>query len=165
MNRLGTVIGDNDGKGAYGDAVSATAAPNIGAYTAPAAISSPAPASRRGSMSSWVSSGAASSVSSSNARTGGYALTTQASSNNTNRNLTCLSPSTTYLLTGRAKVPNAGETLAFGATNHGGTETLTDVATTSYRRAAILFTTGSSSVGATVLLEEHGGHGHRLQSQ
>ncbi|MDX3247126.1 carbohydrate binding domain-containing protein [Streptomyces sp. ME18-1-4] len=148
--RAGTVISDNGGKDAFGNAVSATAAPNIGAYNGTGGNLVSNADFETGSMSPWVNSGAAPSVTSSNARTGTYALTTQASGSGANQNLTGLSPNTTYLLTGWAKVANAGETLAIGVKNYGGTETFTNVATSSYTQAAVLFTTGSSSTTATI---------------
>jgi hypothetical protein len=92
-----------------------------------------------------------------NAHTGSYALTTAASGSGANQALTGLSPSTTYLLTGWAKVATAGETLAIGVKNFGGTETYTNIATTAYSQAAVLFTTGSSSTSATVYCWKNAG--------
>ena len=45
---------------------------------------------------------------------------------------------------------NAGETLAIGVKNYGGTETFTNVATTSYSQTAVLFTTGSTNTSALI---------------
>jgi hypothetical protein len=148
--RAGAVISDNGGKDAFGNTVSATAAPNIGAYNGTGGNLVSNAGFETGSMSPWTNSGAAPSVTFSGARTGGYALTTQASGSGANQNLTGLSPNTTYLLTGWAKVANAGETLAIGVKNYGGTETFTNVATTSYSQAAMLFTTGSTNTSALV---------------
>jgi hypothetical protein len=101
--------------------VSAAAAPNIGAYNGTGGNLVSNVGFETGSMSPWVNSGAAPSVTSSNARTGSYALTTQAAGSGANQNLTGLSPNATSLLTGWAKVANAGETLAIGVKNTGGT--------------------------------------------
>lgn len=148
--RAGAVISGNGGKDAFGNTVSATAAPNIGAYNGTGGNLVSNASFESGAMSPWTNSGAAPSVTSSGARTGTYALTTQASGSGANQNLTGLSPNTTYLLTGWAKVANAGETLAIGVKNYGGTETFTNVATTSYSQAAVLFTTGSTNTSALV---------------
>ncbi|MGW0709404.1 carbohydrate binding domain-containing protein [Streptomyces sp. NPDC002643] len=148
--RAGTVISDNGGKDAFGNTVSATAAPNIGAYNGTGGNLANNAGFESGAMSPWTNSGAAPSVTSSGARTGTYALTTQASGSGANQNITGLSPNTTYLLTGWAKVANAGETLAIGVKNYGGTETFTNVATSSYSQAAVVFTTGGSNTSALI---------------
>ncbi|MFF7643785.1 carbohydrate binding domain-containing protein [Streptomyces canus] len=148
--RAGAVISGNGGKDAFGNTVSATAAPNIGADNGTGGNLVSNAGFESGAMSPWTNSGAAPSVTSSGARTGTYALTTQASGSGANQNITGLSPNTTYLLTGWAKVANAGETLAIGVKNYGGTETFTNVATTSYSQAAVLFTTGSTNTSALV---------------
>ncbi|MFE7277912.1 carbohydrate binding domain-containing protein [Streptomyces sp. NPDC057623] len=148
--RAGAVISDNGGKDAFGNTVSATAAPNIGAYNGTGGNLVSNAGFESGAMSPWTNSGAAPSVTSSGARTGTYALTTQASGSGANQNITGLSPNTTYLLTGWAKVANAGETLAIGVKSFGGTETFTNVATTSYSQAAVVFTTGGSNTSAQI---------------
>jgi hypothetical protein len=149
--RAGAVIASNGGYDAYGNAVSATAAPNIGAYNGTGGNLLTNAGFETGSLSPWTqASGTASSVTASNSRTGVDALTTAASGSGANQSLTGLAPSTTYLLTGWGKVATAGETLAIGVKGFGGTETYTNVASTSYSQAAILFTTGSSSTTATV---------------
>lgn len=156
--RAGAVISSNGGKDAFGNTVSATAAPNIGAYNGTGGNLLSNAGFETGALSPWTqASGTASSVTSSGARTGTYALATAASGSGANQALTGLSPNTTYLLTGWAKVANAGETLAIGVKNFGGTETYTNIATTSYTQAAVLFTTGSSSTSATVYCWKNSG--------
>ncbi|MFG3295460.1 carbohydrate binding domain-containing protein [Streptomyces sp. NPDC048179] len=156
--RAGTVISSNGGQDAFGNAISATAAPNIGAYNGTGGNLLSNAGFETGSLSPWTqASGNSSSVTAANARTGSYALTTTASSSGANQALTGLSPSTTYLLTGWAKVATAGETLAIGVKNFGGTETYTNIATTAYSQAAVLFTTGSSSTTATVYCWKNAG--------
>ncbi|WP_046733087.1 carbohydrate binding domain-containing protein [Streptomyces humi] len=158
--RAGTVISSNGGLDAFGNAVSATAAPDIGAYNGTGGNLLSNAGFETGALSPWTqASGSASSVTAANARTGGDALTTAASSSGANQALTGLSPGTTYLLTGWAKVATAGETLAIGVKNFGGTETYTNIATTSYSQAAVLFTTGSSSTTATVYCWKNAGGG------
>ncbi|KPI06660.1 Carbohydrate-binding CenC domain protein [Actinobacteria bacterium OK074] len=155
--RAGAVISDNGGKDAFGNTVSATAAPNIGAYNGTGGNLVSNGGFETGALSPWTASGATPSVTSSNARTGTAALTTQPSGSGANQTLTGLSPNTPYLLTGWAKVATAGETLAIGVKNYGGTETFTNVATTSYTQAAVVFTTGSSSTTATVYCWKNSG--------
>jgi len=156
--RAGAVIASNGGYDAYGNAVSATAAPNIGAYNGTGGNLLTNAGFETGSLSPWTqASGTASSVTASNSRTGVDALTTAASGSGANQSLTGLAPSTTYLLTGWGKVATAGETLAIGVKGFGGTETYTNVASTSYSQAAILFTTGSSSTTATVYCWKNAG--------
>ncbi|MEU9167188.1 carbohydrate binding domain-containing protein [Streptomyces sp. NPDC048420] len=156
--RAGAVISDNGGKDAYGNTVSATAAPNIGAYNGTGGNLLSNAGFETGALSPWTqASGNASSVTGTGAHTGGYTLTTTASGSGANQALTGLSPNTTYLLTGWAKVANAGETLAIGVKNFGGTETYTNIATASYSQAAVLFTTGSSSTTATVYCWKNAG--------
>ncbi|MET7571198.1 carbohydrate binding domain-containing protein [Streptomyces sp. NPDC005492] len=156
--RAGAVISDNGGKDAYGNTVSATAAPNIGAYNGTGGNLLSNAGFETGALSPWTqASGTSSSVASGNARTGGYALATAASGSGANQALTGLSPNTSYLLTGWAKVAYAGETLAIGVKGFGGTETFTNIATTSYSQAAVVFTTGSSSTTATVYCWKNAG--------
>ncbi|WP_427921491.1 right-handed parallel beta-helix repeat-containing protein [Streptomyces sp. cg40] len=156
--RAGAVIASNGGYDAYGNAVSATAAPNIGAYNGTGGNLLSNAGFETGSLSPWTqASGTASSVTAANSRTGADALTTAASGSGANQALTGLSPSTTYLLTGWGKVATAGETLAIGVKNFGGTETYTNVASTSYSQAAVLFTTGASSTTATVYCWKNAG--------
>ncbi|MEV5530992.1 carbohydrate-binding protein [Streptomyces prunicolor] len=156
--RAGAVIASNGGYDAYGNAVSATATPNIGAYNGTGGNLLSNAGFETGSLSPWTqASGTASSVTASNSRTGADALTTAASGSGANQSLTGLTPSTTYLLTGWGKVATAGETLAIGVKGFGGTETYTNVASTSYSQAAILFTTGSSSTTATVYCWKNAG--------
>ncbi|MEV0740360.1 carbohydrate-binding protein [Streptomyces sp. NPDC050549] len=156
--RAGAVIASNGGYDAYGNAVSASAAPNIGAYNGTGGNLLSNAGFETGSLSPWTqASGTASSVTASNSRTGADALTTAASGSGANQSLTGLTPSTTYLLTGWGKVATAGETLAIGVKNFGGTETFTNVASTSYSQAAILFTTGASSTTATVYCWKNAG--------
>ncbi|MFG2957437.1 carbohydrate binding domain-containing protein [Streptomyces sp. NPDC048291] len=156
--RAGTVISSNGGQDAFGNAVSATAAPNIGAYNGTGGNLLSNAGFETGALSPWTqASGTSSSVTAANAHTGSDALTTAASGSGANQAITGLSPSTTYLLTGWAKVATAGETLAIGVKNFGGTETYTNIATTSYSQAAVLFTTGSSSTTATVYCWKNAG--------
>ncbi|MFF5522647.1 carbohydrate binding domain-containing protein [Streptomyces coeruleorubidus] len=156
--RAGTVISGNGGKDAFGNTVSATAAPNIGAYNGTGGNLLSNAGFETGALSPWTqASGSTSSVTGTAARTGSYALTTAASGSGVNQVLTGLSPNTTYLLTGWGKVANAGQTLAIGVKNFGGTETYTTIATTSYTQAAVLFTTGSSSTTATVYCWKNAG--------
>ncbi|WP_329213632.1 carbohydrate binding domain-containing protein [Streptomyces sp. NBC_01485] len=155
--RAGAVISGNGGKDAFGNTVSATAAPNIGAYNGTGGNLVSNAGFETGAMSPWTNSGAAPSVTSTGARTGGSALTTQASGSGANQNLTGLTPNTTYLLTGWAKVANAGETLAIGVKSYGGAETFTNVATSSYSQAAVLFTTGSGNTSALVYCWKNAG--------
>jgi len=156
--RAGAVIASNGGYDAYGNAVSATAAPNIGAYNGTGGNLLTNAGFETGSLSPWTqASGSASSVTAANSRTGADSLTTAASGSGANQALTGLTPSTTYLLTGWGKVATAGETLAIGVKNFGGTETYTNVAATSYSQAAILFTTGASSTSATVYCWKNAG--------
>ncbi|MFJ9893853.1 right-handed parallel beta-helix repeat-containing protein [Streptomyces sp. NPDC091280] len=156
--RAGAVISSNGGYDAFGNAVSATAAPNIGAYNGTGGNLLSNAGFETGSLSPWTqASGTASSVTASNSRTGADALTTAASGSGANQALTGLTPSTTYLLTGWGKVATAGETLAIGVKSFGGTETYTNVASTSYSQAAILFTTGASSTTATVYCWKNAG--------
>lgn len=99
--RAGAVIASNGGKDAYGNSVSATAAPNIGAYNSAGGNLLADAGFETGTLSPWTqASGNASTVTSTNTRTGTSALTTAASRGGVNQTLTGLSPNTTYLLTG-----------------------------------------------------------------
>ncbi|MBW8817387.1 MAG: carbohydrate binding domain-containing protein [Streptomyces sp.] len=155
--RAGTVISNNGGQDAFGNAVSTTAAPNIGAYNGTGGNLVSNAGFETGSLSPWTLSGSGSAVVASNARTGTSSLQTGASASGVEQALTGLSPNTTYLLTGWAKVANAGETLAIGVKNYGGTETFTNIATTSYTEAAVLFTTGSTNTQATIYCWKNSG--------
>ncbi|MFJ2815305.1 right-handed parallel beta-helix repeat-containing protein [Streptomyces sp. NPDC087294] len=156
--RAGAVISANGGLDAFGNTVSATAAPNIGAYNGTGGTLLGNGGFETGSSSSWTqASGSAASATAANSRTGDYALTTGASGSGVNQTLSGLSPSTTYLLTGWGKVATAGETLAIGAKGFGGTETYTTLAATAYAQAAVVFTTGASTTSATVYCWKNAG--------
>ncbi|MFC5665220.1 carbohydrate binding domain-containing protein [Kitasatospora misakiensis] len=155
--RAGAVIGNNGGQDAFGNTVSATAAPNIGAYNGTGGNLVANGGFETGSLSPWTLSGGGSAVVASNARTGTSSLQTGASGSGVEQALTGLSPNTTYLLTGWAKVANAGETLAIGVKNYGGTETSTNLSATSYGEAAVLFTTGSTNTQATIYCWKNAG--------
>ncbi|MFK0287757.1 hypothetical protein ACIQVL_45860 [Streptomyces sp. NPDC090499] len=78
--RAGTVISSNGGQDAFGNAVSATAAPNIGAYNGTGGNLLSNAGFETGALSPWTqASGNSSSVTAANARTGSDALTTAAS--------------------------------------------------------------------------------------
>lgn len=154
----GAVVSANGGKDAFGNAVSATAAPNIGAYNGTGGNLLSNAGFESGALSPWTqASSSAASVTSTGAHAGGYALATGVSGSGVNQALTGLTANTTYLLTGWGKVATAGETLAIGVKGFGGTETYTTLATTSYTQAAVLFTTGSASTTATVYCWKNAG--------
>ncbi|MFC1437899.1 carbohydrate binding domain-containing protein [Streptacidiphilus sp. N1-10] len=156
--RAGAVISSNGGLDAFGNTVSATVAPNIGADNGTGGNLLGNAGFETGALTPWTqASSAAAGATAANARTGSYALTTAAAGSGANQALTGLSPATTYLLTGWAKVATAGETLAIGVKGFGGTETYTTIATTAYSQAAVLFTTGSTSTTATVYCWKNSG--------
>ncbi|KUL32138.1 carbohydrate binding domain-containing protein [Streptomyces regalis] len=107
------------------------------------------PGFEAGALTPWAqSTGTASSVVASNARSGTYALQTGVSASGAIQTVGGLTSSGTYLLAGWAKAATAGEEVAVGMKSFGGTETYLKTSTTSYAQQPIFFTTGATATSA-----------------
>ncbi|WP_373231214.1 LamG-like jellyroll fold domain-containing protein [Cohnella sp.] len=149
----GAVIADNGGLDYWGNTVSATAAPNIGAYNgsgiANANLASN-PGFETGSLGVWSSGGSV--VNDGNAHTGSYAVKLTGSSVGANQTVSGLKPNTTYTLSGWAKVSSAGDIASIGVKNFGGSETYQTTNATGYSKVSVTFTTGSSNTSANIYI-------------
>lgn len=149
----GALISSNGGRDFYNNAVSASSAPNIGAFNG-AGSGTPPPSSivlnagfESGSLSPWAPWNSAS-LSSTNARTGTYAGKLSGSMTDLEQNVT-LSPNTTYTLSGYAKTADGA--VYIGVKNYGGTETNVGITSSAYTSSGdISFTTGASNTSATI---------------
>ncbi|MFF7984911.1 hypothetical protein ACFZDK_38345 [Streptomyces sp. NPDC007901] len=116
------------------------------------------PGYETGALTPWVqSTGTASSVVASNARSGTYALQTGVSASGAVRTVSGLTSSGTNLVVGWAKVATAGEEVAVCVKSFGGTETYLRGSTTSYSHQPIFFTTGVSTTSAGVYCYKNSG--------
>lgn len=116
------------------------------------------PGYETGALTPWVqSTGTASSVVASNARSGTYARRTGVSASGAIQTVSGLTSSGTYLLVGWAKVATAGEEVAVGVKGFGGTETYLRASTTSYAQQPLFFTTGVSTTSAGVYCYKNSG--------
>jgi len=70
-----------------------------------------------------------------------------------------LTSSTTYLLSAWVKVGVAGEQVAIGVKNHGGTETFSQSTDTAWALNTVAFTTGSTNTTATIYCYKNAGTG------
>ena len=149
----GAVIASNGGLDYWGNTVSATAAPNIGAYNgagiANANLASN-PGFESGSLGAWSTGGTV--VNDGNAHTGSYAVKLTGSSTGVNQTVSGLKSNTTYTFSGWAKVSTAGDILSIGVKNFGGTETYQTISGTGYTNVSVTFTTGSSNTSANIYI-------------
>ena len=149
----GAVIASNGGLDYWGNTVSATAAPNIGAYNgagiANANLASN-PGFESGSLGAWSTGGTV--VNDGNAHTGSYAVKLTGSSTGVNQTVSGLKSNTTYTFSGWAKVSTAGDILSIGVKNFGGTETYQTISGTGYTKVSVTFTTGSSNTSANIYI-------------
>ena len=86
-------------------------------------------------------------------------MQTGASLNGVNQDISGLSASTTYTLSGWAKVTASGENVYIGIKNFGGTETSVAINSTAYAQGSLSFTTGASNTSATIYCYKLSGSG------
>lgn len=148
----GQAIGGNGGRDYWGNPVSASGAPNRGAYNG-AGLTHPVanPGLEAGSLGAWVASDSRVTVAAAHARTGGYSLQL-AGSGTSAKQVVAVSPNTTYAFTAYAKTYASGEPVRIGVKDYGGAELTADIATTAYSGQTIVFTTGPSSTSATIYI-------------
>jgi hypothetical protein len=105
------------------------------------------PGFETGNLGAWTASGGGSTVVSNNAQNGVYALRINGASSGGNQIITCLTPNTTYVLTGWIKNLNAGDVTFMGVKNFGNPEISKGTTSTAYTQLSITFTTGSGTAG------------------
>lgn len=167
----GRLVVNNGGKDFWGNAVSSTTAPNIGAYNGPGLAQVPTPKPtpvpvnllqnpgfESGVNSPWTTTGTTSVVNT-NPRTGSYSLQVGASISSAEQVVGNLYPGTAYQLTGFAKA-DTGQSILLGIKDYGGTETNVRLSSTSYSSGTINFTTGPSSTSAKIYLYKSSGTGN-----
>ncbi|MDF2922596.1 MAG: hypothetical protein K0R57_1510 [Paenibacillaceae bacterium] len=169
----GKLITNNGGQDYYGNAVSAAAAPNIGAYEGigldPDNLPPlPVPPSEdnllrnsgfeTGDFTYWMNHYNGSTIENNNARTGGFAAKVTGNAAGIEQTVTGLYPNTVYKVTAWGKSVNGGDAI-FGAKGFGGPETSLHMTAASYKQRTFTFTTGSSNTSATIYLYKSGGSG------
>lgn len=87
-----------------------------------------------------------------NFRTGTKAIRQQGGETSLEQVITGLSPNTTYVFGGYAKVSTAGESAMFGVKNYGGAAVNTAITNTSYTNSSVTFTTGATNSSVTVYM-------------
>jgi hypothetical protein len=107
------------------------------------------PGFETGSASPWNAWGG-STVVSGNAHSGTYSGKTCTSNCGFEQTISGLSASTTYVLTGWAKLGKTSNSVNIGVKSYGGTETYQTVTSTTYQQKTITFTTGSSNTSAII---------------
>lgn len=150
----GRVIANNGGRDYWGNAVSASAAPTIGAYAGAAVAATPplpVGASNGGfenGTSGWSAYGGAV-ASAAGARTGaaGLALPNASGAEQT---ITGLTPSTSYVFTGWGKAASSSAPVYIGVKGYGGADTSKAITSTSYSSESLAFTTGPTATSVTV---------------
>ncbi|MFB9327797.1 carbohydrate binding domain-containing protein [Paenibacillus aurantiacus] len=157
----GTLIAGNGGKDYWGNAVSASAAPNRGAYNG-AGVTAPLPSDlvangglESGALSPWSGWNGAS-VISSNAKSGTYALRLPGGSSSAEQVIQ-VQPNTTYTLTGYALTTSSAEPVHLGVKNFGGTQQYASMTGVSYAKGTVTFTTGAANTTATIYLYKPSG--------
>ncbi|MDQ0115544.1 hypothetical protein J2T15_005011 [Paenibacillus harenae] len=129
-------------------------APDIGAYEVPIVTNGGFEA---GALSPWYKWNDAA-ISTTNARTGNKSIRVGNGLASVEQ-VIAVKPNTTYALTGYAMVP-AGQEAVIGVKNYGGTEVFTTIASTSYTKGKVMFTTGSTNTAATIYLYHSSGTGN-----
>lgn len=149
----GRVISGNGGRDYWGNAVSATTAPNIGAYNGPNVAKLPRTGALVGNggfedgLTGWTSYGAVSATTS-NAHSGTKAVSVTGGA--AERIVTGLQPSTTYALSGWGKSAASASGPYLGVKEFGGGDLAAQFASTSYTQKTVMFTTGASATSARI---------------
>ncbi len=153
----------NGGRDFWGNAVSASAAPNRGAYNGPAVASAghsgtalDNPGFETGTLAPWENHGNATVVKG-NAHTGTYAANIGVSYTGLGKNVTGLAPNTTYILTAWIKNAQPGEATYLGVENYGGGEVNVNTTSSSYTQLSISFKTGPGITSADIYVWKNAG--------
>ncbi|MFK7694329.1 Ig-like domain-containing protein [Paenibacillus sp. HJGM_3] len=170
----GKVMANNGGRDYYGNPVSATAAPNIGAYGGPGLdpnnlppLPQPPteenllknPGFETGEFTNWpIHYNGASITADGNAHTGTYTAKVTGSAAGVEQTVVSLYPNTIYKLYAWGKSVGGGDAV-LGVKNYGGNAIDVHFNGTSYTRKEITFTTGSSNTSAIIYLYKGGGSG------
>ncbi|WP_158297167.1 carbohydrate binding domain-containing protein [Zhihengliuella sp. ISTPL4] len=157
----GRLITDNGGRDYWGNAVSETAAPTIGAYAGAPVTTVPTrqPGLQNGGFEegaeAWHLFGGAKPRAREN-HSGAAALALHGRAV-AKQKVAGLQPNTTYTLTGWAQAASSAAPVTIGVTSHGGTSTSRAVTATTYTQIATTFTTGPTSTSAVVFCSKRSG--------
>ncbi|MDR6639529.1 carbohydrate binding domain-containing protein [Paenarthrobacter nitroguajacolicus] len=153
----GVPIASNGGRDFPGKPISAV--PSIGAYENATTNLVRNGSFDSGELTPWSLSGAGSSLTTSTASNGTSALQTGNANSGVENTVSGLTPSTTYLLSARVKVGVAGEQLAIGVKNFGGSENYSKSTDTDWALNTVAFTTGPTNTTATIYCYKNDGTG------
>ncbi|MGO4548913.1 Ig-like domain-containing protein [Paenibacillus sp. 2TAB23] len=169
----GRGIPGNGGLDYWGNAVSATASPNIGAYEGPGldpANLPPLPPSpedanllanagfESGDFTGWGFHYNGAEIASSGMRSGAYAAKLANAGSGMEQQLSGLEPNTMYILSGYGKGVGGGSAV-LGVKNYGETFQDVHVNSTAYGYKDIVFRTGATNTSATIYLYKSGAAG------
>ncbi|MFC7626019.1 carbohydrate binding domain-containing protein [Microlunatus sp. GCM10028923] len=149
----GRLIADNGGRDYWGNAVSATTAPHIGAYAGPVVANTDRPGTIvanggfEDGLTSWSRRGSAAIVT---ADVQGGTKALSLSGGAVEQVVTGLQPKTTYTLSGWGKSVDAARGPHIGVKEYGGADIAVQFASTSYTKSTLTFTTGASATSARV---------------
>jgi hypothetical protein len=153
----GVPIASNGGQDYAGNPIGAV--PSIGAYETATTNLVANGSFDAGSLTPWTLSGPGSTLTTSTRFNGTSAVQTGNANSGVNNVVSGLTPSTTYLLSAWVKVGVAGEQLAIGVKNYGGTETYSKSTASAWALNTVVFTTGATNTTATVYCYKNAGTG------
>jgi hypothetical protein len=164
----GIVIANNGGIDYWGNNVSASISPNIGAYSEVGVTGTPAGSNLivdpgfENNSSAW-NVGWNASIEASNAHTGTNSVRigkTSSQNGSAEQIITGLLPNTRYTLSGWLKA-DAGASVIIGVKNFGAAQiTSTNTTAIAYEQKSITFTTGASNTSATIFVFRNTGTGY-----
>lgn len=170
--KAGKVVSDNGGLDFWGNAVSGTDAPNIGAYNGlglsavPTPKPTPVPVNlvqnpgfETGSLSPWTSWGGTTiTVTAQNPNSGSASLRITGSGGAAEQVISNLYPGTQYQLKGYVKA-DSGQSVLLGVKEYGGSESSVALSGSTYTLGTLNFTTGPESSSAKIFLYKPNGSG------
>ena len=154
----GTPISSPPSTDYFGNTISPTANPNIGAYDGVGGSSwnfLQNPGFETGSLGPWGGSGAVA-VGTTSPHTGEYALQLGTAHGSGTYSVTGLSPNATYMFSGWEEVDSSGGAVSLSAADYdsSGSSVSQSISSTSYSPAAVMFTTGPSVTTATLTVSK-----------
>ena len=159
----GTIIAGSPSVDYFGNGISPTENPNMGAYDGSGGNNwnfLQNPGFEAASLGGWDIAGSAS-VSNAAPHTGAYALQLGATPSSGTYSLSGLSPNSTYTFSGWVEVTNPGDSVSISASSYDsmGSVVSSPVISTSYTPTSVTFTTGPSDTTAIVAVSKSVGGG------
>lgn len=162
----GTQITTNGGKDYWGNKVSDSQVPNRGAYNGnPVDNAVIAPRNyvqnggfETGEINPWsVQAGCG--IVEGNQNSGAYSLEEKGNKKSAEQVISGLTPNTTYILSGYAKVSGLDDSVRLGVKGFGGEEVNVSITSNEYTQGTLTFTTGDTNIMATIYAWKDAGKG------